>query len=48
METKLLQLELDMERAKRDIDELRDIVIALSYTIHQIDEKITKYLDGQK
>ena len=42
METKLLQLELDMERAKRDI------VIALSYTIHQIDEKITKYLDGQK
>ena len=48
METKILQLELDMERAKRDIDELRDIVIALSYTLHQIDEKITKFLDGKE
>jgi len=48
MEDRLLQLELDMERAKRDIDELRDIVIALSYTLHQIDEKITKFLDGQE
>ena len=47
MEDKILQLELDMERAKRDIDELRDIVIALSYTLHKIDEKITNYLDGQ-
>lgn len=49
METKLLQLELDMERAKRDIEELRDIVIALSWTINSIDEKITKFLeDGEK
>jgi hypothetical protein len=47
MEDKLLQLELDMERAKRDIDEIRDIVIALSYTLNDIDKKITKYLDGQ-
>ena len=47
MEDKILQLELDMERAKRDIDELRDIVIALSYTINDIDKKITNFLDGE-
>jgi uncharacterized coiled-coil protein SlyX len=47
MEDRLLQLELDMGHAKRDIEELRDIVISLSYTIHNIDEKITKYLDGK-
>jgi uncharacterized coiled-coil protein SlyX len=48
MEDRLLQLELDMGHAKRDIEELRDIVISLSYTIHNIDEKITKFLeDGE-
>ena len=47
MEDKLLQLELDMERVKRDIDELRDIVIALSYTLNDIDKKITNFLDGK-
>ena len=47
MEDKILQLELDMERAKRDIDEIRDIVIALSYTINDIDKKITNFLDGK-
>lgn len=48
MEDKILQLELDMERAKRDIDEIRDIVIALSYTLNDIDKKITKFIDGQE
>lgn len=48
MEERLFQLELDMEHVKRDIDELRDIVIALSYTINDIDKKITQYLDEQK
>jgi hypothetical protein len=48
METKILQLELDMERAKRDIDEIRDIVISLSYTINDIDKKITQFLDGKE
>ena len=48
MEDRLLQLELDMGHAKRDIEELRDIVIALSYTIQQIDDKITKFIaDGE-
>jgi len=47
MEDRLLQLELDMGHAKRDIEELRDIVIALSYTINDIDKKITNFLDGE-
>lgn len=48
MEERLLQLELSMEHAKRDIDELRDIVISLSYTLNDIDKKITKFIDEQK
>jgi len=49
MEDRLLQLELDMGNAKRDIEELRDIIIALSYTINDIDKKINKFLeDGEK
>jgi uncharacterized coiled-coil protein SlyX len=48
MEDRLLQLELDMGNAKRDIEELRDIVIALSYTINDIDKKITKFIEDTK
>lgn len=48
MEDRLLQLELDMGHAKRDIEELRDIVIALSHTINDIDKKITNFLDGKE
>lgn len=40
MEDKLLQLELDMSHAKRDIHELRDIVIGLSHLIGDIDKKL--------
>jgi hypothetical protein len=48
MESRILQLELDSEHAKREIIELRDIVIALSFTINDIDEKITKFLEDGK
>lgn len=40
MNDKLLQLELDMERAKRDIHELRDIVIGLSHMLGDLDKKL--------
>lgn len=46
-EQRLLQLELDSQHAKREIDELRDIIISLSYTIQDIDKKIEKFLDGK-
>ena len=41
IDTRVLQLEIDSEHAKRDIDELRDIVIMLSHTISDMDKKIT-------
>jgi hypothetical protein len=40
LETKLLQLELDSEHTKREIDELREILIALSWTINELDKKL--------
>jgi uncharacterized coiled-coil protein SlyX len=45
MEDRLLQLELDMGHAKRDIEELRDILIALSYTINDIEKKVQSLID---
>lgn len=48
LESRLLQLELDSEHSKREINELRDILITLSWTITEIDKKIEKFLDGQE
>jgi len=40
LESRLLQLELDSEHTKREIDELREILIALSWTINELDKKL--------
>lgn len=48
MEDRLLQLELDMGHAKRDIDELRDILISLSHTLQDIDKKVQTIIDGKE
>ena len=48
IESRLLQLELDSEHAKREINELRDILISLSWTINEIDKKIDTFLDGKE
>jgi uncharacterized coiled-coil protein SlyX len=48
IEHRLLQLELDSEHAKKDIDELRDILISLSWTINEIDKKVQTLIDGEK
>lgn len=40
METRLLQLELDMEAAKRDIEELKQLIMDLSYMVNQLNDKI--------
>jgi len=39
-EHRLLDLELKVEHLQRDIDELRDIIISLSWTINELDKKI--------
>jgi uncharacterized coiled-coil protein SlyX len=47
IEDRLLQLELDAEHAKREINELRDILISLSWTINEIDKKVQTIIDGK-
>ena len=39
-ETRLLDLELKVEHLQRDVDELRDIIISLSWTINELNTKI--------
>jgi len=39
-ETRLLDLELKVEHLQRDIDELRDILISLSWTINELNKKL--------
>ena len=48
MEQRIFQLELDMGHIKADMDEMRDIVIALSYTLNDIDKKIQTLIDGKE
>jgi hypothetical protein len=48
MEERIFQLELDMGHIKADMDEMRDIVIALSYTLNDIDKKIQTLIDGKE
>ena len=48
LETRLLQLELDSEHCKRDIDELREILITLSWTISELDKKIEQLIEDIK
>ncbi len=47
-EIRLLDLELKVEHLQRDVDELRDIIVSLSWTINELDKKIDKFLDGKK
>ena len=39
-ETRLLDLELKVEHLQRDVEELRDIVISLSWTINEFNKKL--------
>jgi len=45
METRLLQLELNMDSSKRDIEELKEIVQALSTMINDIQTKVNYLVD---
>ena len=38
-ETRLLDLELKVEHLQRDVEEIRDILISLSWTINELDKK---------
>jgi hypothetical protein len=41
-ETRLLDLELKVEHLQRDVEEIRDILISLSWTINELDKKIVQ------
>ena len=47
METRLLQLELSMDAAKRDIEELRELLVNLTYMVNKLNENITDLIDSK-
>jgi|APGre2960657373_1045057.scaffolds.fasta_scaffold176674_2 hypothetical protein len=40
METRLLQLELSMDAAKRDIEELKELLMNLTFMVNELNNKI--------
>jgi uncharacterized coiled-coil protein SlyX len=46
MEARILQLELSMDAAKRDIEELKDLLINLTFMVNQLNDKINNLTNG--
>ena len=46
METRLLQLELSMDAAKRDIEELKELLTNLTFMVTQLNDKINLLSNG--
>jgi hypothetical protein len=46
METRLLQLELSMDAAKRDIEELKELIINLTFMVNDLNTKIINLSNG--
>ena len=46
METRLLQLELSMDAAKRDIDELKELLINLTFMVNDLNDKLSLLSNG--
>ena len=42
MESRLLQLELSMDAAKRDIEELKEIVMNLTFIVNELKNMLEK------
>ena len=47
METRLLQLELSMDAAKRDLAELKELMNTLSYLINNLQIQINDLVDSK-
>lgn len=47
METRLLQLELSMESAKRDLEELKELMSTLTYLINNLQIQINDLVDSK-
>jgi uncharacterized coiled-coil protein SlyX len=46
METRLLQLELSMDAAKRDIEELKELLMNLTFMVNDLSNKINLLSNG--
>jgi uncharacterized coiled-coil protein SlyX len=46
MEARLLQLELSMDAAKRDIEELKELLTNLTFMVTQLNDKINLLTNG--
>ncbi len=46
METRLLQLELSMDAAKRDIDELKELLMNLTFMVNDLNDKLNLLSNG--
>jgi uncharacterized coiled-coil protein SlyX len=46
METRLLQLELSMDAAKRDIDEIKELLMNLTFMVNDLSNKINYLSNG--
>jgi hypothetical protein len=47
METRLLQLELSMDAAKRDIDELKELLMNLTFMVNQLNTSINDLIESK-
>jgi uncharacterized coiled-coil protein SlyX len=46
METRILQLELSMDAAKRDIEELKELLTNLTFMVNELNDKINLLSNG--
>jgi uncharacterized coiled-coil protein SlyX len=47
MEARLLQLELNMDSAKRDIEELKELVTNLTFMVNQLNTSIKDLIESK-
>jgi len=47
METRILQLELSMDAAKRDIEELKELVTNLTFMVNQLNTSINDLIESK-
>ena len=45
METRILQLELSMDAAKRDIEELKELLMNLTFIVNELNDKVNKLVN---
>ena len=45
MEQRIFELELKMEHAQRDVEEIKDLLLTLSHMVHDIQTQINHLID---